>query len=43
MIAKQSTQKLHKQIAIISGLRTPFAKQSTDYKEIPRLNLGKWL
>ena len=28
-------------IAIVSGLRTPFARQGTAFKEVPAVDLGK--
>ena len=28
-------------IAIVAGLRTPFAKQGTDYRDVSALDLGK--
>ena len=30
-----------RRVAIVAGLRTPFAKQSTVYKELTALDLGK--
>ncbi len=29
-------------IAIVSGLRTPFARQATAFHGIPAVDLGKW-
>jgi acetyl-CoA acyltransferase len=30
-------------IAIVSGLRTPFARQATVFHGVPAVDLGKWL
>lgn len=30
-----------KRVAIVSGLRTPFARQATAYRGIPAMDLGK--
>lgn len=32
-----------KRIAVVAGLRTPFARQATDYHGIPALELGQWV
>ncbi len=29
-------------IAIVSGLRTPFARQATVFHGVPAIDLGKW-
>ncbi len=36
------TPKQHR-VAVVAGLRTPFAKQATDYRGIPALELGQWV
>ena len=30
-------------VAIVAGLRTPFAKQATDYHGISALEMGQWV
>ncbi|WP_333988135.1 acetyl-CoA C-acyltransferase FadI [Providencia huaxiensis] len=37
----ENTDKTNERIAIVSGLRLPFAKQSTAYAGIPAVDLGK--
>lgn len=38
---QQLTTRQGDRIAVVAGLRTPFARQSTEFKEVPALDLGK--
>ncbi|GAM57657.1 3-ketoacyl-CoA thiolase [Vibrio ishigakensis] len=38
---QQLTTRQGDRIAVVAGLRTPFARQSTEFKDVPALDLGK--
>ncbi|WP_261815573.1 acetyl-CoA C-acyltransferase FadI [Vibrio gallicus] len=38
---QQLTTRQGARIAVVAGLRTPFARQSTEFKDVPALDLGK--
>ncbi|PWI34340.1 acetyl-CoA C-acyltransferase FadI [Vibrio albus] len=42
MTTRQEVKTRHgERIAIVSGLRTPFARQGTEFKQVPAVDLGK--
>ncbi len=37
------TTRNGERIAVVAGLRTPFARQSTEFSQVPAVDLARWL